>query len=95
MPKPADVNAKINFSDYVGKYKVEEGMVNMIEVKMQNGKLMAVVVNNSGELEPVKNEKDKFSSADGSTTTFIRDAQGKVTKVKMEALGMTFEGVKQ
>ncbi|MEJ7678636.1 MAG: alpha-L-rhamnosidase C-terminal domain-containing protein [Segetibacter sp.] len=93
--KPADANAKINFSDYVGKYTVAEGMVKMIEVKMQNGKLIAVAFNNSGELEPVKNEKDKFSSADGSTTTFIRDAQGKVTKVKVGALGMTFEGVKQ
>jgi alpha-L-rhamnosidase len=93
--KPADANASINLSDYVGKYKVAEGMVKMIEVKMENGKLVAVVFNNSGELEPVKNAKDQFTSADGSPTAFTRDAQGKVTKVKMGALGMVFEGVKQ
>jgi len=93
--KPADASTTINLSDYAGKYKVEGGMVKLIEVKMQNGKLAAVVFNNTGELEPVKNAKDQFTSADGSTTTFIRDAQGKVSKVKMGALGMTLEGVRQ
>lgn len=93
--KSADANAAINLNEYVGKYKVEGGMVKMIEVKMENGNLIAVVFNNSGELEPVKNAKDQFNSADGSTTKFIRDAQDKVVKVKMDALGMTFEGVKQ
>jgi alpha-L-rhamnosidase len=93
--KPEDSNSVTDLKEYVGKYKVEEGMVKMIDVKMQNGKLMVVVFNNNGELEPVRNEKDKFTSPDGSATQFIRDAQGRVAKVKMGALGMTFEGVKQ
>jgi hypothetical protein len=61
----------------------------------ENGKLIAKVRTNSGELQPVKDEKDKFTSADGSTVAFSRDANGKVVKIKMDALGMTFEGVKQ
>ena len=70
-------------------------MVSMIEIVAENGKLIAKIFNNSGELEPVKDAKDTFTSADGSVTTFTRDAAGKVTKVKIDALGMTFEGVKQ
>lgn len=93
--QPAAESANINLGEYAGKYKVEGGMVKLIEIKMQNGKLAAVVFNNSGELEPVKKAKDQFTSADGSTTTFTRDAQGKINKVKMGALGMTFEGVRQ
>ena len=70
-------------------------MVSLIEIVSVDGKLIAKVFNNSGELEPIKNAKDRFTSSDGSTTTFIRDENGKVIKVKMDALGMTFEGVKQ
>ncbi len=93
--KKADAVAAINTDEYVGKYKVDSGMVSLIEIIAVNGKLIAKVFNNSGELEPVKNARDQFSSADGSTTTFLRDANGKIIKVKMNALGMTFEGNKQ
>lgn len=93
--KPKSEAAAINLTEYEGKYKVEGGMINMIEIKQENGKLLAVVFNNTGEIEPVKNIKDRFTSADGSIINFIRDEKGKVVKVKMDALGMTFEGLKQ
>jgi len=93
--KPAATTANINAADYVGKYKTSGGMVETIEIVTENGKLIAKIFGNSGELEPVKDKKDVFSSADGSTTTFTRDANGKVIKIKIDALGMTFEGVKQ
>lgn len=93
--KPANTTASINAADYIGKYKTEGGMISMIEIVTESNKLIAKMYNNSGELEAVKDAKDKFTSADGSTVTFTRDANGKVIKIKMEALGMTFEGVKQ
>lgn len=93
--KPKAENAVINLNEYAGKYKVESGMIKMIEIKVQNGKLLAVVFNNSGEIEPVKNVKDQFTSADGSTVNFIRDEKSNVVQIKMNALGMTFEGKKQ
>ncbi len=93
--KPMNAAAAINLKDYEGKYKVEDGMINMIEIKLYNGKLLAVVFNNSGEIEPVKNITDQFTSADGSTVNFIRDEKGKVVQIKMNAMGMTFEGKKQ
>ena len=93
--KPADTNEAINLNQYVGKYKVESGMIKMVEIKVQGGKLIAVVFDNSGEIEPVKNIKDQFTSRDGSTVNFIRDETGNVVEIIMNALGMTFEGKKQ
>jgi alpha-L-rhamnosidase len=91
---PVEKSNSINYNDYEGKYKVENGMVNLIEVKVQGTKLIALVFANSGELEPVKNKPDHFTGADGSTVIFSRDEKGKVIKIKMEALGMVFEGKK-
>lgn len=94
VPKITTLASAIDVNEYIGKYKTSGGMIDMIEIVAENGKLIAKVRTNSGELMPVKDEKDKFTSADGSTVTFSRDANGKVVKIKMDALGMTFEGVK-
>jgi alpha-L-rhamnosidase len=95
VARPIATGEQVNAADYVGKYKTESGMVSMIEVKQQGGKLVAIVYNNTGELEPVKDTKDKFTAADGSVTSFSRNEQGKVVKIKINVLGMTFEGWKQ
>lgn len=95
ITKAAESNAAVNLNEYIEMYKVAEGMISMIEVKMLNGKLMLVVRNNPTEMEAVKNARDQFITSEGSTTTFIRDEQGKVIRVKTDALGMTFEGVRQ
>lgn len=62
---------------------------------MKDDKLIAAVFNNRGELEAIKNMNDQFTSADGSKVSFIRDENENVIKVKVNALGMTFEGKKQ
>lgn len=93
--KPKAETASINTGEYVGEYKVAEGMISKIEVKAKEGKLILLVYNNSGELDPVKGVKDQFNGADGSVVNFIRDSNGKVIKIKLSALGMLFEGTKQ
>ncbi|MBI3717945.1 MAG: family 78 glycoside hydrolase catalytic domain [Sphingobacteriales bacterium] len=93
--KPKAETVTINTEEYIGEYKVAEGMISKIEVKAKEGKLILLVYNNSGELDPVKGVKDQFSGADGSVVNFIRDSNGKVIKVKLSALGMLFEGTKQ
>lgn len=93
--RPAMEANNLNLSDYEGKYKVEGGMIENIQIVLQDGKLVAKVFNNSGELEPVKNSKDHFISGDGSKVEFVRDDNGHVTKIRMDALGMTYEGKKQ
>ena len=92
---PVETITGVDKEAYIGKYKTAGGMVDMIEVKNENGKLMVQIFNNTGEIEPVKNVQDRFTSADGSIVNFIRDEQGKIVKIKMNALGMLFEGTKQ
>jgi alpha-L-rhamnosidase len=96
-PNAADPAAAgaINLSEYEGNYKVSSGMITGILIKIQNGKLTARVRNNSGDLSPISGSKDQFTSADGSTVVFTRDANGKVSNIKMNALGIAFEGVRE
>jgi alpha-L-rhamnosidase len=90
-----NANSSINLSDYVGMYKTDGAMEKGVEIKLENGKLTASLRINSGALDPVKNEKDKFTSADGTPVTFIRNDAGKVVKIKMSSLGIEFEAVKE
>jgi alpha-L-rhamnosidase len=94
-PKPAEAKMKFNPADYVGNYKVEGGTISNIEIKAQSDKLIAVVMNNSGELEPVRDVKDQFKGSDGSTISFIRDDKGKVVRIRLDGGWAGFEGVRQ
>lgn len=93
--KSTDKAANINLDEYVGQYKTAGGMVNMIEVKKVEGKLRVAAFNNNGEIEPVKNARDQFISTDGSRVIFSRNESGKIVGIKLEALGMTYTGIKQ
>ena len=93
--KPAEARVKFNPADYIGNYKVEGGTISNIEVKAQNDKLIAVVMNNSGELEPVRDIKDQFKGSDGSTISFIRDDKRKVVRIRLDGGWVAFEGVRQ
>ena len=77
------------------KLGVTGGMISNIKVKLENNRLQVEVRNNSGPIDPIKNKKDVFQSADGSTVTFMRNEKGDVTRVVMKALGISFEGTKQ
>jgi alpha-L-rhamnosidase len=84
-----------DYSEYLGKYKVEGGMVDIIEVTLQEGKMILSVYSNKGELYPVQGEKDRFTDANGSVVTFQRDSAGKVETIRVEVIGMTYEGKKE
>ena len=92
VTKPIQQTAVFNPEDFTGLYKVEGAMIKSIEITAKDGKLIARAYNNSGELEPVKGAKDEFVAADGSKVFFTRDGNGRVTAIKMNSLGMTFEG---
>jgi len=66
-----------------------------VEIKLEEGKLIATLKLNSGVLDPVKNEKDKFTSGDGTPVLFTRNVEGKVSKIKMSSLGIEFEATKE
>lgn len=85
----------VSLSDYVGHYKTTAGTEQEVDIKIDNNKLFAALRVNSGFLEPVKDVRDQFTAPNGSPVTFTRDADGKVTKIKMSLLGAEFEAVKQ
>jgi len=84
-----------DYSSYVGRYKVEGGMVDVIEVTLQEGKLILSVYSNKGELYPVQGEADRFTDANGNVVTFQRNADEKVDTVRVEVVGMTYEGKRE
>jgi alpha-L-rhamnosidase len=95
VAKKDNADSNINLADYTGVYKATGGMEKEVAIKLQDNKLVAQLRVNSGVLDPVKNEKDKFTSADGSPVIFTRNEAGKVVKIKMSSLGISFEAVKQ
>jgi cytochrome c len=84
----SDVNA------YAGKYNMTGLPFPFIEVSVKDGKLMMNAGGQTGEIKPMS-EKDKFDADGKATILFIRDEKKKVVKLKMEAMGFSFDGVKE
>ena len=83
----AETGTQINVQDYVGDYKIEGGMLTSIQIKAEDGKLIANVRENSGALTPVQNDKDVFTSANGTKVVFTRNSNGKVINCKNGRFG--------
>ena len=65
-----------------------------LEVSVKDGKLMMNADGQEGEIKPMS-EEDKFDADGKATILFIRDEKKKVIKLKMEAMGFSFDGVKE
>ena len=74
-------------TDYVGKYKVEGGMSDLIEVSVQEGKIFISINSNKGELFPVQDVQGRFTDASSHVVTFQRDNEERVISVKVEVAG--------
>jgi len=95
IAKAASEENNSKLTDYIGTYNTSGGMVKSIEIKLKDNKLNANLFGNNGGLDAVKNEKDTFTSADGSKVIFTRNKTGKVFSIKLQSLGISYEGVKQ
>ncbi|MBL7818388.1 MAG: ThuA domain-containing protein [Saprospiraceae bacterium] len=84
---------KANIQDYVGKYKMTGLPFDYIEVKIENDK---VIMNANGQGGPVNptDTPDKYDADGKAILNFVREG-GKVVGIKMEAMGMNFEGKKE
>ena len=82
-----------DLNTYAGRYIMTGLPFPHIDVKVQDGKLIMNAGGQEGEIKSVGT--DKFDADGRATITFLRDAANKVTKLKMEAMGFTFEGPKQ
>ena len=86
--------APVDLNDYAGKYKMTGLPFPFVEVSVKEGKVMMQAGEQGGEIKPT-GEEDKFDADGKATILFIRDEKKKVTKLKMEAMGFSFDGVKE
>lgn len=88
------------YKEIVGEYEFDfEGQVMIIKFWVEDGKLLAGPEGEEpAELEPVEGEELKFQATtpDGEffEMEFSRDEKGKITKCKINTMGMEFEGKK-
>ncbi|NBB28910.1 ThuA domain-containing protein [Cellulophaga sp. BC115SP] len=87
LAKPKDL------SDYAGKYKMTGLPFEFIEVEVKDGKVILNAGGQGGALTEL--EPDKYDADGKAKVQFVRDDAGKVNGVKLEAMGMSFEGKKQ
>lgn len=90
----AALNKSRNLEDYAGTYRVQNGMIDRIDVKVQAGKILIAAFNNESEAFPVAGIADRFTGDNNANITFERDAKGQVNKIKLTVLGMLYEGKK-
>ncbi len=83
------------FEAYTGKFNFPEGSaVPWVEVKLNNGVLVSESPNGSATLQRI--EGDVFSIVEyNGTAEFKRNAEGKVTSVKVVVMGLEMEGTKE
>jgi len=84
----SDLNA------YAGKYNMTGLPFPFVEVSVKDGKFMMNAGGQTGEIKPM-GEEDKFDADGKATLLFIRDEKKKVIKLRMEAMGFSFDGVKE
>jgi cytochrome c len=79
---------------YVGKYKMTGLPFEYMTVLVKDGKLMLDANGQVGEIKPTP-APDTYDADGKAVLTFLRDDKKAVNKVKMDAMGFTFEGVKE
>ncbi len=86
--------AKTNIEDYAGKYKMTGLPFDYIEVSVKDGKVIMDAGGNSGEVTAT-DTPDKYDASGRAMLQFVRGDDKKVATLKMEAMGMSFEGKKE
>jgi len=79
---------------YAGKYKMTGLPFENIIVSIDGDKVMMDAGGQVGELKPT-GQPDTYDASGRATITFLKDDTQKVTKLKMDAMGFTFEGMKE
>jgi len=79
---------------YAGKYKFTGLPFEFIEITVEEGSLMSDNGDEKGALTATPTA-DRFDANGQAMFQFVRDSDGKVTGVKLEAIGMTFDGKRE
>ena len=79
---------------FAGKYKFTGLPFEFFQFSVENGSLMSDNGNDKGPLKATSTA-DRFDANGQAMFQFVRDSSGKVTGVKLEAMGMSFEGKRE
>lgn len=88
------INSVTDLNTYSGKYKMNGLPFPYLEISVKDDKLMMDAGGQIGEMKAT-GEPDQFDAGGQAKILFIRDEAEKVGKLKMDAMGFTFEGVKE
>ena len=80
--------------DYVGTYTVSGLPFEKVVVTDKAGKLHYVAGEYEGDFMEVGGKPDTYSANGEATVTFMRNAAGKVDKMKLEIQGESYEGIR-
>ncbi|MBB6003577.1 ThuA domain-containing protein [Arcicella rosea] len=86
--------AKTDLTIYAGKYKMTGLPFEEISISVKDDKLMIDAGGQVGELTAT-GTADKYDAGGKAIVVFIKNDAGAVTKVKLEAMGMAFDGDKK
>jgi hypothetical protein len=96
--KPTETVPVFSIADsaaFTGKYKYEGLPFEYMEVSVKEGKLFYNGGEYSGFLDPLKDKKDAFDASGAAVFTFNRNAENKVTELRIDYQGQTFTGRKE
>jgi cytochrome c len=85
--------APIDLSSFAGKYKMTGLPFEYITVSVKEGKLVSDAGGQMAELKATRSP-DTFDADGKATFIFLRDEKKVVTKLRMEAMGFSFDGDK-
>lgn len=95
IPKGAVAfNRSQKLEEYAGTYRVQNGIIDRIGVKVKNGKMLISSFNSESEFFPVPGIADNFIGDNSTKVMFERDTKGQVSKIRISVLGMLYEGKK-
>ena len=90
----AIVPSTVELNDYAGKYKMTGLPFEFIVITIKDGKVMMDASGQTGELKPTA-IADTYDADGKAIINFIRDEKKVVTKLKMDAMGFSFQGSKE
>ena len=81
--------------EYVGNYTMTGLPFEKVIVTDKDGKLHYVAGEYEGDFVAVSGKADTYSANGEATVTFMRNAAGKVEKIKLEIQGESYEGMRE
>lgn len=88
-----ELNGKVE-NEYIGIYKIEDSVIDQVEIKLENGKLVGYSTEGSAELKSTdKMDVFELIGFDGNTL-FIRDSNNKITGIELNVNGYRMHGSK-